>query len=124
ERMRELQQIRDSFRQKDADLQSQYQTGDISEDFYRQALAQNAQYLSERLKEQEAFYAESDVQRADWQKGLQEGFSNWVDNASDYASQAAQLATEGISGMVNNITEMLNGNKVEWRSWASSVLQE
>ncbi len=34
--------------------------------FYRQALAQNAQYLSERLKEQEAFYAESDAQRADW----------------------------------------------------------
>ncbi len=26
--------------------------------------------------------------------------------------------------MVNNITEMLNGNKVEWRNWASSVLQE
>ncbi len=52
ERMRELQQIRDSFRQKDADLQSQYQTGDISEDFYRQARAQNAQYLSERLKDQ------------------------------------------------------------------------
>lgn len=47
-----------------------------------------------------------------------------MDNASDYASQAAQLATEGISGMVNNITEMLNGNKVEWRNWASSVLQE
>ncbi len=22
------------------------------------------------------------MQRADWQKGLQEGFSNWVDNAS------------------------------------------
>ncbi|EIO6528768.1 phage tail tape measure protein, partial [Escherichia coli] len=120
ERMRELQQIRDGYRQKDADLQSQYQTGDISEDFYRQALAQNAQYLSERLKDQEAFYAESDAQRADWQKGLQEGLSNWVDSASDYASQAAQLATDGISGMVNNITEMLNGNKVEWRSWAAS----
>ncbi|EHV9221903.1 phage tail tape measure protein, partial [Escherichia coli] len=104
ERMRELQQIRDGYRQKDADLQSQYQTGDISEDFYRQALAQNAQYLSERLKDQEAFYAESDAQRADWQKGLQEGLSNWVDSASDYASQAAQLATDGISGMVNNIT--------------------
>lgn len=25
---------------------------------------------------------------------------------------------------MNNITEMLNGNKVEWRNWASSVLQE
>ncbi|EOJ4131992.1 phage tail tape measure C-terminal domain-containing protein, partial [Escherichia coli] len=83
-----------------------------------------AQYLSERLKDQEAFYAESDAQRADWQKGLQEGLSNWVDSASDYASQAAQLATDGISGMVNNITEMLNGNKVEWRSWAASILQE
>ncbi|EFL0512191.1 phage tail tape measure protein [Escherichia coli] len=91
---------------------------------FSQALAQNAQYLSERLKDQEAFYAESDAQRADWQKGLQEGLSNWVDSASDYASQAAQLATDGISGMVNNITEMLNGNKVEWRSWAASILQE
>ncbi|BDY94526.1 hypothetical protein MUTS15_31830 [Escherichia coli] len=53
--MRELQQIRDSFRQKDADLQSQYQTGDISEDFYRQARAQNAQYLSERLRTRQPF---------------------------------------------------------------------
>ncbi|EKH02085.1 putative tail length tape measure protein [Escherichia coli PA7] len=41
--------------------------------FTRQALAQNAQYLSERLKDQAVFYAESDVQRADWQKGAAGG---------------------------------------------------
>ncbi len=123
ERMRELQQIRDSFRQKDADLQSQYQTGDISEDFYRQALAQNAQYLSERLKDRQSL-CRIGCAACGLAERAAGGFSNWVDNASDYASQAAQLATEGISGMVNNITEMLNGNKVEWRSWASSVLQE
>ncbi len=40
ERMRELQQNPRQLPQKDADLQSQYQTGDIIEDFYRQALAQ------------------------------------------------------------------------------------
>lgn len=124
ERLKELQQIREAFGKKDTDLQRQFQSGDITEELFRKEKALNAQYLSERLKDQEAFYARSDEQRADWQKGLQEGFSNWVDSASDYASQAAQLATDGISGMVDNITEMLNGNKVEWRSWASSILQE
>lgn len=79
ERMRELQQIRDSFRQKDADLQSQYQTGDISEDFYRQALAQNAQYLSERLKEQEAFYAESVCSVRTGRKGCRrDSVTGWI----------------------------------------------
>ncbi len=46
--------------------------------------------------------------------------TGWI-MPSDYAHRQHSLPTEGISGMVNNITEMLNGNKVEWRSWASSV---
>ncbi|WP_423250746.1 phage tail tape measure protein [Enterobacter asburiae] len=86
ERMQEMLRIRDEFQQKNVDLQRQYQSGDISEELYRQELALNKRYLDERLRDQEGFYAASDAQRSDWAAGMREGFANWADTASDYAS--------------------------------------
>ncbi|EAY1405308.1 phage tail tape measure protein [Salmonella enterica] len=123
ERMQEMLRIREEFQQKNVDLQRQYQSGDISEELYRQELALNKRYLDERLRDQEGFYAASDAQRSDWAAGMREGFANWVDTASDYASQSADLVNNTMSGLVGNISEALSGNKVDWEDWASSVLQ-
>lgn len=123
ERMQEMLRIREEFQQKNIDLQRQYQSGDISEDLYRQELALNKRYLYERLRDQEAYYSASDAQRSDWTTGMREGFANWADTASDYASQSADLVNNAMSGMVGNISDALAGNKVDWEDWASSVLQ-
>ncbi|HHL2826786.1 TPA: phage tail tape measure protein [Citrobacter murliniae] len=123
ERMQEMLRIRDEFQQKNVDLQRQYQAGDISEDLYRQELALNKRYLDERLRDQEAYYSASDAQRSDWTTGMREGFANWADTASDYASQSADLVNNAMSGLVGNISDALAGNKVDWEDWASSVLQ-
>ncbi|TOT53703.1 tape measure protein, partial [Salmonella enterica] len=88
ERMQEMLRIREEFQQKNVDLQRQYQSGDISEDLYRQELDLNKRYLAERLRDQQGFYAASDAQRSDWADGMREGFANWADTASDYASQS------------------------------------
>ncbi|EPW0086042.1 tape measure protein, partial [Salmonella enterica subsp. enterica serovar Schwarzengrund] len=48
ERMQEMLRIREEFQQKNVDLQRQYQSGDISEDLYRQELDLNKRYLAER----------------------------------------------------------------------------
>lgn len=122
ERMQEMLRIREEFQQKNVDLQRQYQSGDISEELYRQELALNKRYLDERLRDQEGFYAASDAQRSDWAAGMREGFSNWVDTASDYASQSADLVNNTMSGLVGNISEALAGNKVDWEDWSKSVL--
>ncbi|MBZ6366187.1 MULTISPECIES: phage tail tape measure protein [Enterobacter] len=122
ERMQEMLRIREEFQQKNVDLQRQYQTGDISEELYRQELALNKRYLDERLRDQESFYAASDAQRSDWAAGMREGFANWVDTASDYASQSADLVNNTMSGLVGNISEALAGNKVDWEDWSKSVL--
>ncbi|EKE2139138.1 tape measure protein, partial [Salmonella enterica] len=45
ERMQEMLRIREEFQQKNVDLQRQYQSGDISEDLYRQELDLNKRYL-------------------------------------------------------------------------------
>lgn len=122
ERMQEMLRIREEFQQKNVDLQRQYQSGDISEELYRQDLALNKRYLDERLRDQESFYAASDAQRSDWAAGMREGFANWVDTASDYASQSADLVNNTMSGLVGNISEALAGNKVDWEDWSKSVL--
>ncbi|EGC6140853.1 phage tail tape measure protein [Salmonella enterica] len=123
ERMQEMLRIREEFQQKNVDLQRQYQSGDISEDLYRQELALNKRYLDERLRDQEAYYSASDAQRSGWTTGMREGFANWADTASDYASQSADLVNNAMSGLVGNISDALAGNKVDWEDWASSVLQ-
>lgn len=123
ERMQEMLRIREEFQQKNVDLQRQYQSGDISEDLYRQELALNKRYLDERLRDQESYYSASDAQRSDWTTGMREGFANWADTASDYASQSADLVNNAMSGLVGNISDALAGNKVDWEDWASSVLQ-
>lgn len=123
DRMQEMLRIREEFQQKNVDLQRQYQSGDISEDLYRQELALNKRYLDERLRDQEAYYSASDAQRSDWTTGMREGFANWADTASDYASQSADLVNNAMSGLVGNISDALAGNKVDWEDWASSVLQ-
>lgn len=123
ERMQEMLRIREEFQQKNVDLQRQYQSGDISEDLYRQELALNKRYLDERLRDQEAYYSASDAQRSDWTTGMREGFANWADTASDYASQSADLVNNATSGLVGNISDALAGNKDDWEDWSSSVLQ-
>lgn len=123
ERMQEMLRIREEFQQKNVDLQRQYQSGDISEDLYRQELELNKRYLDVRLRDQEAYYLASDAQRSDWTTGMREGFANWADTASDYASQSADLVNNAMSGLVGNISDALAGNKVDWEDWASSVLQ-
>lgn len=123
ERMQEMLRIREEFQQKNVDLQRQYQSGDISEDLYRQELDLNKRYLAERLRDQQGFYAASDAQRSDWADGMREGFANWADTASDYASQSADLVNNAMTGLVGNISDALSGNKVDWEDWASSVLQ-
>lgn len=122
ERMQEMLRIREEFQQKNVDLQRQYQAGDISEALYQQELALNKRYLDERLRDQEGFYAASDSQRSDWAAGMREGFANWADTASDYASQSADLVNNTMSGLVGNISEALAGNKVDWEDWSKSVL--
>uniref|UniRef100_UPI003989E23B phage tail tape measure protein n=1 Tax=Citrobacter freundii TaxID=546 RepID=UPI003989E23B len=110
ERLQEQFNLRKEFEQKNTDLLRQRQAGEIDETFYQQGLALNKRYLEERLRDQEGYYAASDAQRNDWMTGLSEGYANWVDEATDYSSMAADGMKQAMGGAVTTITDMLNGN--------------
>ncbi|HGW3960532.1 TPA: phage tail tape measure protein [Citrobacter freundii] len=123
ERLQEQFNLRKEFEQKNTDLLRQRQAGEIDETFYQQGLALNKRYLEERLRDQEGYYAASDAQRGDWMTGLSEGYANWVDEATDYSSMAADGMKQAMGGAVTSITDMLNGNVDSWKDWGVSVLK-
>lgn len=123
ERLQEQFNLRKEFEQKNTDLLRQRQAGEIDETFYQQGLALNKRYLEERLRDQEGYYATSDAQRDDWMTGLSEGYVNWVDEATDYSSMAADGMKQAMGGAVTTITDMLNGNVDSWKDWGVSVLK-
>ncbi|MCQ7043281.1 phage tail tape measure protein [Escherichia coli] len=123
ERLQEQFNLRKEFEQKNTDLLRQRQAGEIDETFYQQGLALNKRYLEERLRNQEGYYAASDAQRDDWMTGLSEGYANWVDEATDYSSMAADGMKQAMGGAVTTITDMLNGNVDSWKDWGVSVLK-
>ncbi|MCL6744440.1 phage tail tape measure protein [Kosakonia sp. R1.Fl] len=123
ERMQEEYSIRQEFGDKNTDLLRQYQAKEISQEFYEKGIALNKEYLDQRLRDQQAYYEASDAQRADWGAGMREGFSNWADEASDYASQTANLVSSSMDGLVGSISDALSGNKSSWDDWANSVLR-
>ncbi|BBW22310.1 TPA: phage tail tape measure protein [Enterobacter kobei] len=123
ERLQEQFNLRKEFEQKNTDLLRQRQAGEIDETFYQQGLALNKRYLEERLRDQEGYYAASDAQRDDWMTGLSEGYANWVDEATDYSSMAADGMKQAMGGAVTTITDILNGNVDSWKDWGVSVLK-
>ena len=85
-------------------------------------LALNKRYLEDACAT-EGYYAASDAQRDDWMTGLSEGYANWVDEATDYSSMAADGMKQAMGGAVTTITDMLNGNVDSWKDWGISVLK-
>ncbi|MEI8524707.1 phage tail tape measure protein [Escherichia coli] len=124
ERLQEMWSIRQAFEQKNNELLRQYQAGEIEEALWKQEKSLNEKYLEERLSDQQDYYAKANALRSDWNAGLQEGLTNWVDSATDYASQAADAVVSTMDGLVSNISDALAGNVVDWRNWGSSILQE
>lgn len=123
ERDRERLDITRQFQGKDRELLNQFQDKKLTETQYHEQLELNKKYLAERLSDQENFWNELDDQQGDWMLGMSEGLSNWVDEATSYADQAAQATSQAISGLVDTMADALNDSKADWKDWGVSVLK-
>ncbi|WJM83210.1 phage tail tape measure protein [Pectobacterium brasiliense] len=123
ERMNEMIAIRRDFIQKDDELRRQHQAGEIDDEFFNRAISLNKRYLDKRLSDQQMYYTSLDDQRNNWMGGLRDGFADWADEATDYATQASQGMRTAMGSAVGSITEMLNGNMNSWKDWGVGVLK-
>lgn len=123
DRMREMLGIQADYLDQQRDLQKQYQNGDISESIYDHETAALTDALQQRLAIQQDYYQKLDTLQGDWLAGATNGLANWIDSASDYYSQASNLVESTLGGFVDNLSDALAGNKVDWEDWSMSVLQ-
>ncbi|SFR00644.1 phage tail tape measure protein, lambda family [Enterobacter sp. kpr-6] len=124
DRMREMLGIQADYLDQRRELERQYQSGDIeSKDLYDRKTAALNDALQQRLAMQQDYYQKLDTLQGDWLDGATNGLANWIDSASDYYSQASNLVGSTLGGFVDNLSEALAGNKVDWEDWSMSVLQ-
>jgi len=123
DRMRERLAVEREFIETREDLQLQYQSGDISDSVYQRESEAINDALAERLGNYESYYQQIDQLDADWVSGARDGLANWVDDATNYSSQAASAMQSAMSGITSNIVDMLNDNEASWKDWSVSVLK-
>lgn len=124
DRMREMLGIQADYLDQQRELERQYQSGDIeSKDLYDRKTAALNDALQQRLAMQQDYYQKLDTLQGEWLAGATNGLANWIDSASDYYSQASNLVGSTLGGFVDNLSDALAGNKVDWEDWSMSVLQ-
>lgn len=60
---------------------------------------------------------------ADWMSGASRGYSNWLEEISNVSGAVSDGVKTTMDSAFSNVTSMLEGNKVSWKSWGVSVLQ-
>lgn len=121
-RMKERLNIQREFLDQQRDLQTQYQSGDITKSVYDRETSALNSAMSDRLKIQEDYYKSMDAMQSDWQGGISDGLADWLDTSSDYSSSAANIVSSSMDSALDNVASMLVGNKASWKDWATSVL--
>lgn len=84
-----------------------------------EAIAQRAAALDALDKKYKAIAAAE----ADWMSGVSRGYASWFDEISNVSSAVSDGVKTTMDSAFSNVTSMLEGNKVSWKSWGISVLQ-
>ncbi|KAF6685036.1 phage tail tape measure protein [Pantoea sp. EKM20T] len=122
QRMKERLNIEREYLDQQRELQTQYQSGDITKSLYDRETSAISSAMSDRLKMQEDYYKSMDAMQTDWMGGVSDGLANWLDTSSNYSASAASVVSSSMDSALDNVSSMLMGNKASWKDWTSSVL--
>ncbi|MDT7305616.1 phage tail tape measure protein [Citrobacter freundii] len=78
---------------------------------------------SEALDALDKKYKAIAAAEADWMSGISRGYANWFDEISNVSGTVSDGVKTTLDSAFGNVTSMLEGNKVSWKSWGISVLQ-
>jgi len=87
---------------------------------------QGAQAIAARdaaLTELDNKYKATAAAEADWMSGASKGYNNWLEEVRNVSGTVSDGVKTTLDSAFTNVTSMLEGNKVSWKSWGISVLQ-
>ncbi|WP_037379761.1 phage tail tape measure protein [Serratia sp. M24T3] len=114
-RLQELVSVQQDFQDKQADLQSQHNKGEISSSRYDDETKELSKALEVRLKIYKKHWEDQDKLKDDWQSGALDSLKDYMNSAQNYNQQAAD-AVAGVlqsatSSLADNITNVITGTE-------------
>ncbi|MGQ6021477.1 phage tail tape measure protein [Serratia sp. IR-2025] len=123
ERMKERLSIQADFISKQADLQRQYQSGDITKSLYDSETEALNSALEERLKIQDEYYSKVDELQNNAAAGLLSGMATQIEASMDLYSNMQQVGAHSFSSLTDMIIEWAETGKLNAKDFAASFLQ-
>ncbi|MEG9764203.1 phage tail tape measure protein [Enterobacter hormaechei] len=123
ERMRERLRIEADFLSRQADLQKQYQSGDITKSLYDRETEALNDSLAERLRIQEEYYQQVDQLRNDGTAGFVSGLATQIEASMDLYSNMQEVGAQAFSSLTDMIVEWAETGKMNVKDFASTFIQ-
>ncbi len=123
ERMRDRLQIQADFLSRQADLQKQYQAGDITKTLYDSETQALNDALAERLQIQEDYYQQVDDLRNNGTAGFVSGLATQIEASMDLYSNMQQVGSQAFSSLTDMITEWAETGKMNVKDFAATFIQ-
>lgn len=124
ERMRERLRIEADFLSQQADLQKQYQSGDIkTKSLYDRETEALNDALAERFRIQEEYYQQVDQLRNDGTAGFVSGLATQIEASMDMYSNMQEVGALAFSSLTDMIVEWAETGKMNVKDFASTFIQ-
>ncbi|PMY71923.1 MULTISPECIES: phage tail tape measure protein [unclassified Pseudomonas] len=105
ERLKADLAIQQDFNKQLAELQKQYNGGDISEDLYNQETELLREALGQRMEIQQEYYEQQDEAQNNWLDGVASAWENYRDTAMDYQQQAADFTASTLDTLTGTVSD-------------------
>ncbi|EOY9128556.1 phage tail tape measure protein [Providencia stuartii] len=122
---REKFQLQNEFQKKQAELLKQYQ--DKSTGMTKEMYEKETQFLSEQLQKRlgilDNFHAKQNEQRENWKLGLQKGFAEFQERATDVYGNVSQISQSAFQGMSDSLSDFVLTGKANFADFTRSFLE-
>jgi len=116
--------IQQRYNAQSTGLQSQLNRNQISPDQYATELAMLQKAEDQQVQIVKDGYDQVSAAQGNWLNGATSALDNYRDQASDVANQTATLFTDGFKGMEDAVLKFAQTGKLNFSSFASSVLTD
>lgn len=122
-RMKELLGIQKDYLDKQADLQKQFDSGDIDKDVYDRKTQALNDSLEERLELQKKHYKDVDDLQNNGTAGFMSGLQTQIEASADLYTNMQQVGGQAFSSLTDMIIEWAETGKMNVKDFAATFLQ-
>ena len=95
----------------------------IKDDYKAKGGGEDDQTLQDMLAKQQAFYDKQDELQNDWVAGAKKAFADYGAEAMNMYDNVGEIASAGLNGLSDLMTEFLTTGKASFKDFASSIIK-